>query len=71
MNDKVNQGGYPHENQTVQHGTDYRHPERGGGRSTGQGTLPQARLQRCDDLQLVADQALDIQILREIVSKKS
>jgi len=49
---KINQGGYTHENQALQHRTDHQHPERRRSRHAGQGPLPEVWYQRCDDLQL-------------------
>ena len=49
---KINQGGYTHENKALQYRTDHQHPERSRFGYARQGSLPQTRCQRCDDLQL-------------------
>jgi len=49
---KINQGGYTHENQALQYRTDHQYPERSRFGYARQGSLPQTRCQRCDDLQL-------------------
>jgi len=79
---KFNHSGYTYENQALQHGTYHQHPVRSRGWHADQGTLPQVRRHRGATTKkelesetnrlkkLVADQALDIQMLKEINSTK-
>ena len=67
MNQKFDLRRYIHKIQAGQHGAERRHPERGKIRPCGQGTLPQVWHQWLT--KLVADQAIEIQLFKDITSK--